>query len=104
VNWKPMEDVDAEIRRWMKSKGWDVTGVDYDPQREIYTWSARSVRSGHSPALSISRQVFADFPAFAILEHLDRLEVAAAIRRRPDSQYVLVQKGAAVTLQKAIGS
>ena len=103
MSWK-LESTDAEVRAWLKSKAWEVSGVDYDSQREVHTWSARSVRSGHSPRLGIARQVFADFPAFAVLEHLGRLEVAAAIRRRPDSRYVLVQKGAVVTLEEAIGS
>jgi hypothetical protein len=40
-----------------------------------------------------------DFPAFAILEHLYRLNVADAVRRRPDAQFVVVQKGLTVILE-----
>jgi hypothetical protein len=98
MNWKPPPDTDEEVRLWMKSKGWDVTGTEYDHERQTYTWRARSVRSGHSPAISISRQVLVDFPAFAILEHLHRLNVADAVRRRPDARYVVVQNGLTVTL------
>ena len=102
VNWNPPPETDTEVRYWMRSKGWEVMGADYDFERKIYTWNARSVRSGHSPSLSISQQVLVDFPAFALLEHLDRLEVAAAIRRRPDVQFMVVQNGQTVALKEAV--
>jgi hypothetical protein len=86
----------------MKSKGWEVTGAEYDSERQTYTWKGRSLRSGHSPTVRISQQVLTDFPAFAILENLHRLELAAAIRRRPDAQYVVVQNGLTVTLEEIL--
>lgn len=46
-------------------------------------------RSGHSPTVRISQKVLEDYPGFAVLELLDRLQVAAVIRRQPDIQYVL---------------
>ena len=101
VNWKPPADTDTEVRQWMKSKGWEVTGAEYDTDRETYTWTARSVRSGHSPTVRISRQVLVDFPAFAILEHLYLLKEADAVRRRPDARYVVVQKDLTVALEEA---
>jgi hypothetical protein len=85
----------------MKSKGWEVTGAEYDFERQTYAWRARSRRSGHLPIISISQQVLVDFPAFAIVENLNRLEVADAIRRRPDAQFTLVQNGLAVMLEEA---
>jgi hypothetical protein len=104
MSWKPSEDADQEVRQWMKSKGWEVSGAEYDFEREIYAWKARSVRSGHSPVLRISRQVLTDLRAFAVLEHLHRLEVAAAIRSRPGARYVVVQNGPQVTLEEATSS
>ena len=101
VSWKPADITDREIRHWMKSKGWEVTGAEYDFTRKIYTWSARSLRSGHLPSLRISQRILEDFPAFAVLEHLDRLNVVDAIRRRPDTQYVLAQNGGTVALEEA---
>lgn len=100
MSWEPTKDVDTEVRQWMKAKGWQVTGTEYDFERKIYTWKALSIRSGHSPTISISQQVLVDFPAFAILEHLYRLNVADAIRRRPDAVYVVVQNGLEVTLEE----
>jgi|SRR5215207_5302830 len=87
VNWTPSPDTDEGVRRWMKSKGPEVTGAEYDRERKIYTWKAGSLPSGHSPRLIISQQVLTDFPAFVVLEHLDRLEVGAVIRRRPDAEF-----------------
>ena len=104
VNWEPPPETDEEVRLWMKSKGWEVMGAEYDFERQTYTWRVRSVRSGHSPTISISQQILVDFPAFAILEHLYRLSVADAVRRRPDAVYVLVQKDLAVTLEEAPGT
>lgn len=96
MNWKPAPDTDQEVRLWMKSKGWEVTSAEYDADRQTYAWKARSLWSQHSPTISISRQVLVDFPAFAVLEHLYRLNVADAVRRRPIAQYVLVQNGSSV--------
>jgi hypothetical protein len=103
MTWIPAFDTDAEVRLWMRAKGWDVTGPEYDSGRQIYAWRARSVRSGHSPAVRISRTVLEDYPGFAVLELLDRLQVAAAIRRRPEAQYVVAQKGSEVALEEDIG-
>ena len=98
---KPEESTDAEVRAWMKFKGWEVTEAECDFAQDIYTRKGRSLQSAHSPAMRISRQVLVDFPAFAVLEHLDRLNVADAIRRRPGASYVLVQKGSSVLLREA---
>lgn len=47
-------DTDTEVRQWMKSKGWKVTGAEYDPGRQVYTWRAKPVRS--DPRASLSPQ------------------------------------------------
>jgi len=48
----------------------------------------------------ISQKVLEDYPAFAVLEHLDRVNVAAAMRARPDARYVVVQNGLRVILEE----
>ncbi len=99
---KPSEDMDREIRRWMKAKGWEVNRPpEYDFDREVYAWR-HELRGSPSPTLRISRKVLEAYPAFAVLYHLDTLKVAAAIRARPDARYVVVQNGARVTLEEAL--
>lgn len=56
-----------------------------------------------SPAGRISQKVLEDYPPVAVVELLDRLNVAAAIRARPDTRYVVVQNGLTVTLEEAPG-
>jgi hypothetical protein len=56
MTWKPSEDVDREIRQWMKAKGWVVTRTNYDADREVYAWR-HDVRGGSSLTLRISRRV-----------------------------------------------
>jgi hypothetical protein len=101
-NWTPPEETDAEVRHWMRVKGWQVIASEYDAEREIYTWRAHSARSGHLPTLRISRGVLESYPPFAVLEHLDRLNVVAAIRKRPDARFVVVENGTNVTLEEAL--
>ena len=101
MSWKPSADIDEEVRGWMKAKGWEVTGAEYDFDRKVYAWR-HEVRVGKSPTLRISRKVLEDYPAFAVLYHLDTLNVAAAIRARPEAQYVLVQNGLTVSLEEAV--
>ena len=57
---------------------------------------------GEPRVLRISVEVVEVYPAFAVLEHLDRLRVAAVIRARPDARYVVVQNGLRVTLEQAL--
>jgi hypothetical protein len=102
MTWKPYSDIDAEVRRWMEGKGWEVTATDYHFEREVYSWR-HEIRGGKSPTLRIARYVLEHYPAFAILEHLDRLKVAAAIRARLAAQLVVVQNGQRVTLEEVIG-
>jgi hypothetical protein len=54
----------------MKAKGWDVSRVNYDNEREIYAWR-HDVRGVPSLTLRISRQVLEGYPAFVVLYHLD---------------------------------
>lgn len=80
----------------MKARGWEVNRpLEYDSDREVSAWR-HEVRGGHSPTLRISRKVLEDYPAFAVLYHLDTLKVAAAIRTRPAARLVVVQKELAV--------
>jgi len=80
--WKSPADIDEEVRRWMKAKGWEVTGAEYDRMKRVYAWYHHPDR-GVSRILRISLEILEDYPAFAILEHLDRQDVARAIRDRP---------------------
>jgi hypothetical protein len=36
MTWRPIENIDREIRQWMKAKGCEVTRTNYDFSREIY--------------------------------------------------------------------
>jgi hypothetical protein len=56
----------------MKARGWDVSRVNYDFERQVYAWR-HDVRGGRSPGLRIPRQVLESYPAFAVLHHLDEL-------------------------------
>jgi hypothetical protein len=96
MTWKPTEDTDRAVRAWMKAKGWNVTRVNYDNDREVYAWR-HDVR-GPSPTLRISRQVIESYPAFVLLYHLDELKVATAMRAHPESRLVVVQKGSTIVL------
>ena len=100
MSWQPTDDIDGEIRRWMKAKGWEVNcPPEYD--REIYAWRHK-VPGRPSHTLRISQKVLEDYPPFAVLEHLDRLNVATAIRVRPYARYVMLQNGSRVTLEEAV--
>ena len=98
--WKPSEEHEKEVRRWMTSKGWEVTRTNCDFKRGIYSWR-HELPEGNSPTLRISRQVLEDYPAFMVLHHLDELKVAQAIRARPEARLVMVQKGLTVTLDES---
>src|ERR671910_2141241 len=63
MTWKPSDDMDREVRGWMEAKGWAVSRVDYDSDRQVYAWH-HDVRGGFSPTLRIARQVLEDCPAF----------------------------------------
>jgi hypothetical protein len=96
MTWKPGDDVNLEVRGWMKAKGWEVSRTSYDAEREVYAWR-HNVRGGPSPTLRIARQVLEDCPAFVVVYHLDQLKVAQAMRRHPDARLVVVQSGSNVT-------
>ncbi len=73
MTWKPSDDRDRDIRRWMKTKGWEVNRrPEYDSERGVYAW-CHEIRGSPSPTLRISRKVLEDYPAFAVLYHLDLL-------------------------------
>jgi hypothetical protein len=99
MNWKPSDDVDRDVRSWMNAKGWNVTRVNYDSDRKIYTWR-HDVRGGSSPTLRISRQLLEGYPAFVLLYRLDELKVARAMRAQPEACFVLVQKGSTVVFDQ----
>lgn len=84
----------------MKAKGWEVDPTDYHFEQAIYAWR-HELRGGKSPTLRIERKVLDQYPGFAIVELLDRLNVAAAIRARPEARYVVVQNGSSVTLEES---
>lgn len=60
MTWKPSEDMDRQVRSWLKAKGWGVTRTNYDSEREVYAWR-HDVRDA-SHTLRISRQVLKDYP------------------------------------------
>ena len=83
----------------MKEKGWEVTRTDYDFGSKVYSWR-HTAPSGKSLTLRIAGQVLDEYPAFAILYHLDILKVASAIRRNPRAHLVVRQRGTAVVLEE----
>jgi hypothetical protein len=98
MTWKPTDDMDREVRGWMKAKGWEVNcRPEYGGK--VYGWR-HEVRGAPSPTLRIAREVLENYPPFAVAELLDRLNVAASIRARPDARYAVVQKGSKVTLEE----
>jgi len=79
MTWKPSDDVEREVRNWMTWKGWEVSPVYYDSERQVYAWH-HDVRGGPSPNLRISRQVLESYPAFVLLYHLAELKVNRVLR------------------------
>jgi hypothetical protein len=76
-----------------------VTSTDYNFDREIYAWR-HDLRSGPSPTLRVAQQVLEDYPAFALLEMLDQLGVAKAVRANPAARLVVLQQGLRVVLKE----
>lgn len=83
----------------MKTKGWEVTATDYHFDKEIYA-CRHQLRSGNSPTLRIARYVLEHYSGFAILYHLDNLRVAAAMKAKPGSSLVVIQRGTEVVLEE----
>src|SRR5690348_14433092 len=81
MTWNPAEGVDHEVRHWMKSKGWPVTRVNFDPGTDIYSWR-HDVKGSDSPTVRITRRFLEAFPGFIVVHHLEELKVAQAIRSR----------------------
>ena len=91
--------MDREVRSWMKARGWEVSRVNYDSERQVYAWR-HDVRGGPSPTVRISRQVLESYPAFVLVYHLDELKVARAMRAQPEARLVIVQDGSTVVLRE----
>jgi hypothetical protein len=79
--------------------GWEVTATDYHFDQEVYSWRHQQ-RGGNSPTLRITRYVLEHNPAFVVLYHLDRLNVARAIRQHPGARLVVAQEGASIVLKE----
>jgi hypothetical protein len=80
MTWQPSEDIDCEIRRWMKAKGWEVTRTKQRRQ-EAFAWR-HDIPSADALTLWMTRSVLEQYPAFALLEILDQLNVARAVGGR----------------------
>ena len=74
-------------------------GDRYHFDQEIYSWRHQQP-GGKSPTLRIARNVLERKPAFVILYHLDRLNVARAIRAQPGARLVVTQAGSTITLKE----
>jgi hypothetical protein len=75
---------------------------EYDPRKRVYAWFHQPLR-GSPLVLQISREVLEDYPAFAILHHLDNLGVDTAIRTHPGARLVVLQKRTQVVLEEVPG-
>jgi hypothetical protein len=73
MTWKPSDHTYEQVRGC----------TDYHFDREIHSWRHQQP-GGESPTLRISRYVLQHNAAFVILYHLDRLNVAGAIRSNPE--------------------
>lgn len=101
MSWKPSEEHDWEVRRWMAAKGWPVTRTHYAADREVYAWR-HELRGGKPPTLRISKFVLEHYPAFAVIHFLEELGLARHIRQRPEARLVVVQNGQRVTLEEGL--
>ena len=99
MSWSPSAYTDDQVRGWMKAKGWEVTSTEYDSERMVYSWRHQD-RGGKPITLRIAQPVLEEYPAFAVLYHLDMLGVAAAIRRNPRASHLVRQQGTAVVLEQ----
>jgi hypothetical protein len=97
MNWKPTEYMDDEIRRWMKSKGWEVSRTHWNHEQQIYAWR-HDVRGGKSPTVRIHREVLEQYPPFAVSYHLDQLKLARLILAYPGVRLVVLQHDLKVTV------
>jgi hypothetical protein len=95
--WVLPVEKDEAIQKWMKAKGLEVTAKDYDAVKRVYAWLHERPR-GKPLILQITKVVLDDNPAFIVLEYLDRLQVAQAIKANPDIRFVLSQEGSGVVL------
>jgi hypothetical protein len=99
MTWKATDHVDEQVPAWMRARRWEMTATDYHFDQEIYSWRHQQP-GGKSPTLRIARNVLEQNPAFVILYHLDRLNVARAIRSQPEARLVVVQEGTTITLKE----
>jgi hypothetical protein len=95
--------MDAEIREWMRARGWPVNRTHYGTRSRVYAWRCERPDGRVCPTLRIAREVLETYPGWALLVHLDRLRVAADIRARPDARLVVLQKGTEVILEEFPG-
>ena len=87
------------VRKWMSHHGWGVHRTEFNHERQIYAWW-HEVGVGRDIVLRISRTALEDFPAFALWEILDRLNVAAELKARPDACLVMVKRGVRALLEE----
>jgi hypothetical protein len=95
MSWRPPFEKDACVRKWMKSRGFEVHRTHYDPKREIYGWRQEGAER-HS--LRIARLVIEYHTEAELLALLDRLKVAEAMRAHPRDYLVVTQRGDTVGL------
>lgn len=102
MNWKPSDDTDYMIRKWMGHRGWDVHRTDYNHEQQFYSWR-HELGGERAIVLRITRTVLEDFPAFALWELLDRRHVAAELKARPAAYLVMVKRGVRALLEELPG-
>jgi hypothetical protein len=94
--------MDAEIRDWMRARAWPVNRTQYGTRSRVYAWRCERPGGRVCPTLRIAREVLETYPGWAVLVHLDRLRVAAAIRARPDARLVVRQRDNTVVLDEIL--
>jgi hypothetical protein len=99
VNWEPPDEVDREVRQWMKAEGFEVNATHYDLDREIYGWQQEG---DPSYALRIVRYVLEYYTAAEIVGGLERLKVAQVMREHP--HLIVRSKGDTLVLDTLTGA
>jgi hypothetical protein len=79
-----------------------VNRTQYGTRSRVYAWRCERPGGRVCPTLRIAREVLETYPGWAVLVHLDRLRVAAAIRARPDARLVVRQRDNTVVLDEIL--
>ncbi len=90
-NWDPEPEIDAAVRSWLSSNGFEPDATDYDFDGEVYAW--RDSRTAPLFTLRISRLALEHFSGAELTAALDREKVADLLRDTPRAYTILEVEG-----------